>query len=180
MFTLEDVRAEYNRLDEIFGVDTSKIPIKISKRARVQRGCCVYHGCSVKEIRLSDFIFDDPAEYFYEVIRHEYTHALVKIRYPYEKHVHDEVWKKACLEVGCSPNRFLDVPPEMKRRQVKKPKYIVTCLGCGTQWAFYRKTNLIKCLLKNPADAARAKCQKCGHKGVDFKVCADEEGDANG
>ena len=34
MYTLEDVRNEYDRLDKMLGIDTSKIELKVSKGFR--------------------------------------------------------------------------------------------------------------------------------------------------
>ena len=165
MFTLEDVRREYHRLDGICGVDTSQIPVKISKRARVQRGCCVCFGRTVKEIRLSDFIFSEPEDLFYDTARHEYAHAVVKLRHPTERHVHDEVWKAVCLEVGCNPNRLTSTPTEVRSQREDKAKYVLTCKHCGVQLKFYRKTNLIKYLL---AGGTKLACNRCGH--TDFEL----------
>ena len=165
MFTLDDVRREYHRLDRICGVDTSQIPVKISKRAREQRGCCVCCGRSVKEIRLSEFIFSEPEDLFYDTARHEYAHAVVKLRYPTERHVHDAVWKAVCLEVGCNPNRLTSTPAEVRSQREDKSKYVLTCKHCGVQWKFYRKTKLIKYLL---AGGNKLACSRCGH--TDFEL----------
>lgn len=165
MFTLEDVWREYRRLDRICRVDTSKIQVKVSKRAVRRRGSCVYTGLGVKEIRLSDFIFTEPADLFYDTVRHEYAHAVVKLRRPFERHGHDEVWKSVCLEVGCSPNRLASVPAEVKSQYEDKSKYVMTCTYCGAQWKFYRKTRLIKGLM---AGTSKAVCPKC--RRTDFEL----------
>lgn len=173
MFTLEDVRREYHRLDGICGVDTSQIPVKISKRAIRRRGSCAYSGRGVKEIRLSDFIFNEPADLFYDTVRHEYAHAVVKLRHPTERHVHDAVWKAVCLEVGCNPNRLTSTPAEVRSQREDKSKYVLTCKHCGVQWKFYRKTKLIKYLL---AGGNKLACTRCGH--TDFElVRRDPKGD---
>lgn len=165
MFTLEDVRREYHRLDEICRVDTSRIPVRISKRAIKRRGCCACSGLTVKEIRLSSFIFSEPEGLFYNTVRHEYAHAVVKLRHPMERHGHDEVWKAACLEVGCNPNRLTHVPAEVLSQREDKSKYLMTCKTCGAQWKFYRKTRLIQNML---AGNAKAVCPHC--RQTDFEL----------
>lgn len=165
MFTLEDVRQEYHRLDGICRVDTSRIPVKISRRAVKRRGCCVYAGLVVKEIRLADFIFNEPADLFYDTVRHEYAHAVVKLRHPMEHHGHDEVWNAVCLEVGCNPNRLTYVPVEVLSQHEDKSKYLLTCKTCGARWKFYRKTKLIQNML---AGNAKAVCPRC--KQTDFEL----------
>lgn len=159
MFTIEDVRREYHRLDGICRVDTSQIPVKISKRAIRRRGSCAYSGRCVKEIRLSDFIFDEPADLFYDTVRHEYAHAVVKLWHPTERHGHDEVWKAVCLEVGCKPNRLTSIPTEVRKQHEDKSKYLLNCKTCGAQWKFYRKTKLIQNML---AGNPKAVCPHCG------------------
>lgn len=43
MFTAKDIRQEMTRLDEKSGIDTSKIPIRISSRMTSTWGKCVYN-----------------------------------------------------------------------------------------------------------------------------------------
>ena len=42
MWTLEQVRAEYRRLDRLLGIDTSGIPVRFSKRMTRQYGVCTF------------------------------------------------------------------------------------------------------------------------------------------
>ena len=98
--TLDDVRREYDRLDALCGVDTTQVALRISKRATKRLGSCKYVGNAVESVTISDFVLDAADEVFYDTIRHEYAHALVKLRFPRERHGHDARWKAACLEVG--------------------------------------------------------------------------------
>ena len=40
MFTINDVITEYRRLDRVLGVDTSRIPVTVSKRFTRKLGMC--------------------------------------------------------------------------------------------------------------------------------------------
>ena len=56
MWTLEQVRAEYHRLDRLLGIDTSGIPVRFSKRMTRQYGVCTFLKNRPQEIRLADFL----------------------------------------------------------------------------------------------------------------------------
>ena len=95
MHSLEEVRAEYDRLDRLFGVDTSGIELKISKRAVKQLGSfrsLRRGGIDGLRITLSYLILEDD-EQFWDTVRHEYAHAAVYLLHPGERHGHDRVWK---------------------------------------------------------------------------------------
>ena len=99
------IRTEYDRLDKICNVDTSKIDISISGRMTRKLGMFIIEKKLFREelsIRISSRIIDDE-NLFMDVIRHEYAHAIVHIRDPRHRHLHDKVWKNACREVGCIP-----------------------------------------------------------------------------
>ena len=105
MHTLEEVRAEYDRLDRLLGIDTSEIELRVSKRAVRQLGSfrVPTRGAGRMRITLSALIFADDAQ-FWDTVRHEYAHAAVHLLHPGEKHGHDRVWKQMCAVVGCSQN----------------------------------------------------------------------------
>ena len=108
MHSLEEVRAEYDRLDRLCGVDTSRIELKISKRAVKQLGsfrCPRRGGKDGLCITLSHLILEDD-EQFWDTVRHEYAHAAVYLLNPGERHGHDRVWKDMCRRIGCSPERL--------------------------------------------------------------------------
>ena len=153
--------------DPAFFIKTIKLtgyPV-LDEKGELRAITAKYCGRSVKEIRLSDFIFSEPEDLFYDTARHEYAHAVVKLRYPTERHVHDAVWKAVCLEVGCNPNRLTSTPAEVRSQREDKSKYVLTCKYCGVQWKFYRKTKLIKYLL---AGGNKLACSRCGH--ADFEL----------
>lgn len=71
MHSLEEVRAEYDRLDRLCGVDTSGIELKISKRAVKQLGsfrCPRRGGKDGLCITLSHLILEDD-EQFWDTVR---------------------------------------------------------------------------------------------------------------
>lgn len=146
MFTLEDVRREYDRLDALCGIDTSRLRLQVSTRAKKRLGSCKYVGSRVEGITVSDFVLAAPERVFYDTIRHEYAHALVKLRAPREKHGHDAVWKAACLEVGCAPERCCDPAalPALPGRREEPYRYRLRCLVCGAHWDYKRETKVLR------------------------------------
>ncbi len=104
---LKLIRAEYDRLDALTGVDTSCIEIKISGRLKRRYGYfSIYRKNIFSKVRLSIVIATmtfRSSELFYDVIRHEYAHAVCYLRDPRHRHNHDRVWKAVCKEVGCTP-----------------------------------------------------------------------------
>ena len=167
MFTLDDIRAEYARLDKKCGVDTSKIPLKISTRAVRQRGVCRYGvDQPVRCISFSKFIFEEEADTFWQTVRHEYAHALVRLRFPKQAHGHDKVWKQACLEVGCRPERVSRRTDAQDKTANRKAKYRLSCDTCGNVWTFFRATSYIKRM--KAGEYPSIICPECG--GVKFSL----------
>ena len=82
LFTENDIRHEMQRLDVQSGIDTSKIPIRISTRMTSTWGKCVYN-LSIWKVK--EFVFGDRLlryatyEHLVEVVRHEYAHAFIFI-----------------------------------------------------------------------------------------------------
>lgn len=162
MDTLEYIKTEYARLDRLCGADTSGIKISISRRMTRQLGCFTAKRTGLREelsIKISERVLTDEA-LFLDVIRHEYAHALVHIRYPRRKHNHDAVWKAACMEVGCEPKAT------KKSEQISAPantrtyKYAVTCRCCGSESKYKNEGSVIKIL--SGKKRGRVICRKCG------------------
>lgn len=160
--TIGEIRAEYNRLDSICKIDTSKIPIKISKRMVSSYGFCYYKRGEgniliPKEIRIADFIMTCNYE-FWDVIRHEYAHAAAAIRSQSEKsHGHDEVWKEICSEIGCRPDQVSydwEVHKKAYRRRKAKLKYEVKCLDCGRKWSYVRAGAVVRSLQSGDSNSS--------------------------
>ena len=77
MWTLEEIREEYDRLDRYLGIDTRLIRLSFSKKMRRQHGVCCFRGDRPTEIRLADFLrADDDA--MLDTARHEYAHAAAE------------------------------------------------------------------------------------------------------
>ena len=173
--TLEDVRAEYDRLDKLCGVDTKGIKLKISKRATRQFGYCHYVTVAGRlvpdSISITDFILDCETQ-FWDTIRHEYAHALVAIRTG-KPHHHDNVWKAACLEVGCSPNCQAHDDEAHNKTYEKKAerfRYKVTCKSCGRISYFVKKGAVVKAL-----EAGRKCTCCCGGKSFALESIKKEK-----
>lgn len=117
--TLAEIRAEYDRLDALCGVDSTGIRLGISTRMHKTYGKCYCGRNGPTRIVIAEFIMSTENEdAFWNTVRHEYAHALVSLRRPQERHGHDKVWKAACLEVGCRPERCTDDP--VLRREARE------------------------------------------------------------
>ena len=171
---LELIKIEYARLDELCKVDSSSVDISLSSRMTKKFGCfeIKYSKPNPKlSIRISEKILPDE-ELFYDVIRHEYAHALVYLRDPKGKHMHDEVWKAACLEVGCEPKATVKNIATYLPVKEREDKYIIRCLNCGTESKYRSKSKVIKILLKEKRGTVV--CNKCGSTKFEFE-CIDQK-----
>ena len=131
--SLQEVRALYDMMDKKCGVDTSFIELKVSTRSTSRLGYCKIGKEKPERIVLSDVVMEAEDDAFRDVALHEYAHALVKLRYPTENHVHDSVWKDACREIGCNPSRTCqdkNVNASCREQRQERAKYVVTCKGC--------------------------------------------------
>ena len=163
--TVEDIRREYDRLDTLCGVNTKPVALCVSTRAKKRLGSCRYVGSAVAGITISDFVMDASDEVFYDTIRHEYAHALVKLRRPRERHGHDAVWKAACVEVGCAPERCCDpsVLPADRVRRDEPYRYLLRCLCCGKTWRYKRRTKVLRLIARG--GSRYCTCPHCkGHR----------------
>ena len=152
MHTLEEIRAEYDRLDRLCGVDTRQIRLGFSRRAARRLGSFRY-GPGGLSILIADRLRGTDAA-FWDTVRHEYAHAVVHLRHPNERHGHDAVWRAVCREVGCAPERLAqDVPPVAAR-------YLIRCLGCGQESRYLRAGKAVQLVRSGRPDALR--CTVCG------------------
>jgi len=163
------IKAEYERLDGICGVDTGGLEIRLSSRMTRKLGCFEVKPCGVFKrpvlsVSISERILTDE-ELFYDVIRHEYAHAVVYIRYPKERHCHDKTWKDICLKIGCSPKATVkDISGEIIKS--RPYKYIVKCSICGAESKFKSESKVVKILLHKKR--GQVVCRKC--KGSEFDL----------
>ena len=165
---LRYIKTEYERLDQVCRVDTSGIKISISSRMTRQLGCFSVKRTGFSEdlsIKISERILSDE-ELFLDVIRHEYAHAIVHIRHPRRRHVHDEVWKAACLEVGCEPKATRKMGDEDTPVRPRQDKYLVQCQNCGAESRYRTAGKVVKILLKKKR--GQVICKRCG--STDFKL----------
>lgn len=163
--TLEDIRNEYDRLDRLCGVDTRGIQLVASKRMKTRLGYCQYQNRRPVKIAVASFLFSMEDDEVLDTARHEYAHALVKLRCPKENHGHDAVWKAAAEEVGCTPRRTCqdeEINAYCKARRREQPvKYIVICVTCGRTWNYKKKGRVVSAILSHPG-TRRFSCPGCG------------------
>ena len=171
MHTLQEVRAEYDRLDRLIGIDTRMIELKVSKRAVRQLGSfrSPTRGRGPLRITLSALILDDD-EQFWDTVRHEYAHAAVYLLYPGQKHGHDQVWRDMCRRVGCDPKRLAPEQGRAAELRQQKIKYIIRCQSCGAESRYIRRGRTVDLMLRGRGK--RLRCRRCG--GNDFILLVRE------
>ena len=172
MHTLDEARREYDRLDRLVGVDTSKIELKISRRAVRQLGSfrSPARGTGKLRITLSALILDDD-EQFWDTVRHEYAHAAVYLLHPGEKHGHDRVWRDMCRLVGCSPKRLAPEKGRAAELRQAQAKYIIRCRTCGAESRYVRRGRTVELMLRGRGRMLR--CRKCGQSSFVLLVRED-------
>jgi len=163
------IKTEYRRLDQITHVNTESIIIKISTRLTRKFGYFevknknAFSGPSLS-IMISDQILSDE-EIFCDVIKHEYAHAVVYLRYPKQNHGHDIIWKNVCTEVGCIPKatrKALNYTP----RKSKLDKYILKCRCCGAESRYKTEGKVIQIVMHKKRGTVI--CRRC--KSNDFEL----------
>lgn len=106
MYTLEDVRKEYDRLDALLGIDTKNVELKISKGFRTAGLFQVKRDKKTNDlkmiIRINKVVFECCSASFFEIVRHEYAHAANYIINKDYSDAHGPKWKELCKRVGCS------------------------------------------------------------------------------
>lgn len=170
MHDLREVRAEYNRLDALIGVDTKNIELKISSRAVRQLGIFRYpkNGSNVPlSITFSKLILNDD-EQFWDTVRHEYAHAAVYLLYPGETHGHDSVWKDMCARVGCSGSRLASDKGRAALERKNRAKYMVRCDRCGMESLYVRRSKAVELLMAGKGRSLR--CTGCGSRSFTLFV----------
>ena len=174
MHTIEDIRREYDRLDRICAVDTSKIEIRLNN-AQKRLGSFSYKPGFPKgtmTITISKKILGDEDLYL-DTIRHEYAHAVVFIRHPFSRHAHDKVWKAVCREVGCTPRATVK-DDTLRKKTKESAKYKVTCLRCGAETYYQRAGKIVQILQREASrksifkKASSVACRRCG--GREFSI----------
>ena len=150
---------EMKRLDQISGLDTSAIPVRISSRMTRSWGQCIY-TCVRRKYQVKELVFAErllkhgTEEHILNVVRHEYAHAYVTLTHN-KKHGHDAVWKRAALRFGCNAQRCENFDEVDSIYQYK-----VICQGCGSVSHYRRKVGIVQELERNP-NTVKFYCKKC-------------------
>ena len=174
MHTIEDIRAEFERLDKTCLVDTSRIEIRLNN-AQKRLGSFSYKPGFPRgsmTVTISKKVLGDD-DLFFDTVRHEYAHAVVFIRHPFSRHGHDGVWKAVCREVGCTPRATVK-DAALRERTEQNAKYKVICLRCGSETYYMRSGKVVQTLQKEASRRSLVKrmssviCRKCG--GREFKL----------
>ena len=170
MHSLEEIRKEYDRLDRLCGVDTSRVELKISRRPGRRLGSFRYPlrgGETPLRISISASVLEQE-EQFWDTIRHEYAHAAVYLQHPGERHGHDRLWRDMCRRLGCSPERLAPQSEESLERTLEQAKYRVHCKGCGRDSYYFRAGKVVKSL--RPGGRGRVRCAFCGSDSFELYV----------
>ena len=165
--SLDEVRAEYNRLDRLLGIDTGAVELCVSRHSVQRLGSFrspARPGAAPLRISLSPLVLEED-ELFLDTIRHEYAHAAAYIMYPGKKHGHDALWKSICRVVGCSDKSQSRSEAAARLRQ-ERAKYTVRCRGCGLETSYVRRGKTVELLMKGRG--RRLRCSRCG--GSDFEL----------
>lgn len=153
------IHEELRRLDQLSGLDTSRIPVRVSSKMTRAWGKCSYSR-ERKRYRIKELVFAErllthgTREHILNVIRHEYAHAYVMLTHN-KDHGHDAVWKRAALRFGCNAKRCENFD-EVERIY----RYKVICQNCGATAYYHRKSVVVKELESTP-DTTRFYCKKC-------------------
>ncbi len=167
-FGIEDIRREYDRLDPICRVDTSRMEIRLNN-AQKRLGSFQFKAGfprGTMTVTISRKVLDDEL-LFLDTIRHEYAHAVVFIRHPFSRHGHDKIWKAVCREVGCTPRATVRDPALMERTEAGA-RYKVTCMRCGTESYYMRAGKIVQTLQREAKRRGPFKktssvaCRRCG------------------
>lgn len=171
MWTIEELREEYDRLDRYLGIDTRPIRLRFSARMQRQHGvCCFQNGWPV-EIRIAEFLRDDDAA-FLETARHEYAHAAAAI-ITGTRHGHDALWRGLCERIGCRPERLAEVSTA-QQAALDSRGYIVCCCRCGATSRYLRRSRVIHSI---ETGQGRCRCRRCGgEKFTIERIGANEQG----
>ena len=170
MHSLEEIRKEYDRLDRLCGVDTSRVELKISRRPGRRLGSFRYPlrgGGTPLRISISASVLEQE-EQFWDTIRHEYAHAAVYLQHPGERHGHDRLWQDMSRRLGCSPERLAPQSEESLERTREQAKYRVHCKGCGRDSYYFREGKVIKALRRG--GRGRVRCGLCGGSSFELYI----------
>ena len=160
MHTLEEIRAEYDRLDKLCGVDSSGIALAFSTRMTRRYGSFRYPvkpGGPPPRITIANFLRQEDED-FWDTVRHEYAHAAVWLLHPGENHGHDDLWKEMCRRVGCRPLSRGKLSPRQSETLESRARYCVACMDCGRETYYLRAGKVIQLFRWGRTEALRCRC----------------------
>jgi len=173
---LEAVRAEYDRLDRLLGIDTRFVGLSFSRRMTKQYGVCTFRGAHPEQIRLAEFLRREPQQLLMTA-RHEYAHAAAALLTG-RPHGHDAAWKTVCARIGCPGERLSKPCPAMLERQRERemsraPRtfYVVECLNCHRQSRYQRRGKVVRALESGRGGCV---CRACGARRFGLRI--EQEG----
>ena len=163
MHTIDQIRKEYKRLDQMIGVDTTDLEIAFSPRAVYQYGCCKYrkNGKHVYpyKILIASFLQQEEGA-FWDTIRHEYAHAAA-VLLTGKNQGHGPVWRSICQRIGVAPDRLAQECPAQKEQKENRIKYTVVCQNCGAHYQKIRRTPFVAAVLASGGKPISYRCV-CG------------------
>lgn len=166
MFSLYDIRKEYERLDKITGLNISRdVELSLTSRCTRRRG--VYKRRSkngvlqYEKIVISNFVLAEPPESFFDTIRHEYAHAMDKRLNGLYNPSHGESWKICCKIVGCVPSATTEASDAQIEYQ-KSKGYGLIRQTCGHEWHYQRLSKVLKAIV----GGVKYKCPYCNGENL--------------
>ena len=169
-WTISDIRKVLNQLDEDLSYSSKKVPIIFNNRLKNTLACFAfdYKGNNLIPLsfEFSNYIKDGfiPEDIVVDIIKHEYIHFYINTKFN-KDYGHDSNFKYYCKKIGISGKADTLLPKAVslainKDRNIK-PKYKITCTGCGNSFNRIRIYRGKEYYLKNYV------CIKCNSK---FKI----------
>lgn len=151
MFTIEDIKNEYAKLDSKTGMNIAKtIPIKISNRCTKTRGQYTYtmsneYGSKPyrESITISSFVLKEEASDFLDTIRHEYAHAMAARIHERFGLGHGIEWQECCHIVGCRDTARKNTITEAQKAAIENRKVYTIVCECGHKFTYHRKGKIV-------------------------------------
>lgn len=166
MFTLEEIKAELNRLSEMVG-DTFDIPVMINGRLTRTLGRVVMtinRGtgyCKNERMEFSKQMLETSTrESIISVIQHEWCHYMVT-KETHQDHGHDRIFKAMCARIGCD-NDKTTTKVERTVAANKLYKYTIWCDTCKQDIGGYSRMN------KTLQNIQLCTCKKCGTNKLSY------------
>ena len=139
------------------------VSVKVNTRAVKRLGQCTWHkraGNFSIEIKYELLTDDVPYDTAMNTVIHEVLHA-----HP-DRMSHKGEWKRCAQLINkkypqYNITRCATREEENIETVVSEPKYIITCLNCGTVNKYYRYSKVVSIIEKQPIHS-RCMCNRCG------------------